>query len=1072
MAGGDFFCLFLPGDKGDARRITEGWEMMGKVRWGIMTERTVILPAFLFILAMAVLVAPVVADVGNPTVVGDGTITATDDAITYTIDVTGPGIANGDTITFDTDSVDTLNGWIDNGLTNDNVVVSSDPAAPAWTRTVDGSNSVLVLTSPGDPFIGTVTLTLTGTAEHPWKADTHALGGTLYAGALEFPFSIDNPPPPTVTVISPSSGPLAGTSVTITGTHFTGATAVTFGGTAATIYSVTDDTHITATTPASITAGAKDVAVTAPGGTGTKPGGFTYQAAPTISTVSPGSGPRGGGTSVTITGIDFTGATAVTFGGTAATIYSVTDDTHITATTPASISAGAKDVAVTAPGGTVTKTDGFTYLLAPTISTVSPASGPLAGGTSVTITGTDFTGVTAVTFGGTAATSFSFTDDTHISATTPAGKAGGKDVAVITPGGTGTNAGGFTYQAAPTVTSVSPGSGPLAGVTNVTITGTDFTGATAVTFGGNAATNLSVKDDTHLNVSTPAGTAGLADVTVTTPGGAGTKAGGFTYIVAPTVSSVSPTYGPVSRVTNVSITGTGFTGATAVTFGGKAATNLSVKDDSHINVTAPRNDTAGYADVTVTTPGGPGTLSSGFRYLNPPLLDRAPVGQPGYSAVNTNTSWNVSITGQDFVDKPTVRLIYSHYGQITATNVTVDTPNRINCTFNLFRKYPDWWDIVVVNPDGQSDTYSRGFLIETITPTVTAISPDNAFNTDLAFNAQITGTGFLDGATVNLTNADRTVDFEATGVTVVDSEHITCTFDLTGRSEGNWFVYVTNHFGLDKNNLFQMATLAVKNQISPPPPSGPSGSSGSGPAPVENQPPPQSEAAASAPSTAETAITAALQTNADGVTTQETALQSTDNMATVSIPQGTVAKAADLSPLTSVSIAPVSESGIPADTSGKRFTFAGRAYDLGPNGATFSPSITLTFTVSNPQPGQEYTIRTFDRPTNAWVDLSTTYHPESGTVTTQVSSFCYFALFAKTPVPPVATTIAQPVPSPTQGTGTFILSGMILWGVTLLKQHPLVIPAIVILAVGIFLYGMKRRGDRKKRQRERLMGHS
>jgi Flp pilus assembly protein TadB len=93
-------------------------------------------------------------------------------------------------------------------------------------------------------------------------------------------------------------------------------------------------------------------------------------------------------------------------------------------------------------------------------------------------------------------------------------------------------------------------------------------------------------------------------------------------------------------------------------------------------------------------------------------------------------------------------------------------------------------------------------------------------------------------------------------------------------------------------------------------------------------------------------------------------------------------------------------------------------------------------------------------------------------VTTEVSNFCCFALFAQAPVTPAATTKAQPVPSPTQGTGTFILSGLILWGVTQVKQHPLVIPAIVIIAVGIILYGMKRRGDRKKRQRERLMGHS
>jgi hypothetical protein len=1023
--------------------------------------------ALLVTLVMAFLVAPVAADI---TITEGPRIIAVDNSSTVLIQ-TDSEIAQGGTITID---VTALLDYLVHGLTEENVNVTSDASPARWTRalgTTENTNDTLTLTLMDNNAAAhtTISVNFTATEENPWIT-TNSQDKTCYltAEGTEFNFYITIPPAPTIDHIDPSSGPLGATNVSIYGANFIGVRTVTFGGSAATNRSVISSTQINVTTPSGA-AGPVGVVVTADGGTGSKSGAYTYKPPPTVGPVSPSTGPRGGGTSVTITGAAFTGATAVTIGGAAATGVSVTD-TQITATTPAR-TAGTAVVTVTTPWGSGTNTTGFTYIVAPAIISVEQNSGPLAGGTSVTITGTDFTGVTAVTFGGTAAT---ITDSTatQIIVTTPPGTIGAKDVTVTVDGVTTTMADGFTYRGLPTVSTVSQDSGPLDGGTGVIITGTNLTGATAVTFGGNAATGFSVTDNTHIAATTPAGTAGVKDVTVTTTGGTGTKTGGFTYKVAPTVTSVSPAYGPVSRVTNVTITGAGFTGATPVTFGGLTATNLSVIDDGHINVTAPRNDTAGYADVSVTAPGGTGTLSSGFRYLNPPLLDRAPVGQPGYSAVNTNTSWNVSITGQDFVDKPTVRLIYSHYGQITATNVTVDTPNRINCTFNLFRKYPDWWDIVVVNPDGQSDTYSRGFLIETITPTVTAISPDNAFNTDLAFNAQITGTGFLDGATVNLTNADRTVDFEATGVTVVDSEHITCTFALTGRSEGNWFVYVTNHFGLDKNNLIQMATLAVKNQISPPPPSGPSGSSGPGPAPVENQPPPQSEAAASAPSTAETANTAALQTNADGVTTQETALQSTDNMATVAIPHGIVAKDSGGSPLTSVSIAPVAETDVPADITGSTFAFAGRAYELGPDGATFSSPITLTFTVTDARAGQTYTIRMFDHTTKTWLVLPTTYHPESNTVTTEVSNFCCFALFAQAPVTPAATTKAQPSPSPTPGTGTFIISGMIMWGFAQVTQNPVVIPGIIILAAGIFLYGMKRRGDRKKRQRERLMGHS
>ncbi|WP_421928847.1 putative Ig domain-containing protein [Neoaquamicrobium sediminum] len=94
--------------------------------------------------------------------------------------------------------------------------------------------------------------------------------------------------------------------------------------------------------------------------------------------------------------------------------------------------------------GTIVNDD----LAGPSITNISPNNGPEAGGTSVTITGTNFTGATAVTFGGTAAASFTVNSSTTISAVTPAGTAGAVDVAVTTPGGTNTETGGFTYTAA------------------------------------------------------------------------------------------------------------------------------------------------------------------------------------------------------------------------------------------------------------------------------------------------------------------------------------------------------------------------------------------------------------------------------------------------------------------------------------------------------------------------------------------------------------------------------------------------------------------------------------------------
>jgi len=85
---------------------------------------------------------------------------------------------------------------------------------------------------------------------------------------------------------------------------------------------------------------------------------------------------------------------------------------------------------------------------------------------------------------------------------------------------------------APVVTGVSPATGPLAGLTPVTVTGSGFTNATGVRFGTVAATNLAVACDTQLTVTSPPATAsGAVDVTVTTPGGtsSASAADQFTY---------------------------------------------------------------------------------------------------------------------------------------------------------------------------------------------------------------------------------------------------------------------------------------------------------------------------------------------------------------------------------------------------------------------------------------------------------------------------------------------------------------------------------------------------------------
>ncbi len=156
-----------------------------------------------------------------------------------------------------------------------------------------------------------------------------------------------------------------------------------------------------------------------------------------VTSVKPSSGPLAGGKKVTIRGQDLDGATAVSFGSTPATSFTVVSPTKITAVAPAH-TPGTVHVRVT-QGAFTTPTrseDAYTYVAAPTVTRISPASGPKAGGTTVTITGTHFLGATSVTFGAKHATGFTVVSSTKITAVAPAHATGVAQVRVRSAGGT------------------------------------------------------------------------------------------------------------------------------------------------------------------------------------------------------------------------------------------------------------------------------------------------------------------------------------------------------------------------------------------------------------------------------------------------------------------------------------------------------------------------------------------------------------------------------------------------------------------------------------------------------------
>ncbi len=207
----------------------------------------------------------------------------------------------------------------------------------------------------------------------------------------------------------------------------------------------------------------------------------------------------------------------------------------------AALSTGARDLA----GNPLAGAASWSFTTAavtppPAVTGVSPVSGSINGGTAVTIGGSAFTGATTVTFGGTAAAGFTVVSDTAITAVTPAHAVGTVDVLVSTPAGTSAPdpAARFTFvdlSSALALTAADPATGAAGGGTSVTLTGANFATGATVTFGGVAATSVTVTSTTAITAIAPAHAAGVVDIVVTNPDGRSvTLTGGYTYVTCPT----------------------------------------------------------------------------------------------------------------------------------------------------------------------------------------------------------------------------------------------------------------------------------------------------------------------------------------------------------------------------------------------------------------------------------------------------------------------------------------------------------------------------------------------------------
>ncbi len=411
---------------------------------------------------------------------------------------------------------------------------------------------------------------------------------------------------------------------------------------------------------------------------------------------------------------------------------------------------------------------------APNISALSPTSGPV--GTSVIISGSNFgatQGTNTVAFNGTLATPSSWSASS-ITVPVPSGATSGS--VVVTVGGLPSN--GVLFTVTPFVASLNPTSGPLG--TSVTISGSNFgatQGTSSVTFNGIAAAPTSWSASSIVAPVPNGATTGNVVITV---GGFASNGVAFTVTApGPSISSLSPTSGPVGTL--VTITGANFgasQGTSTVTFNGTAATPSSWSATG-ITVPVPVGATTGNVIVTVG-----GVASNGVSFTVPPtptINSLSPSsGQIGASVTITGTNFGTT-QGTSTVTFNGVSATASNW---SSTSLTVSVP--ITTTGN-----------VVVTVGGVP---SNAVSFTVLPPSITSLTPSSG---QVGTSITIAGSGF------GPSQASSTVSFNGTVASPTSWTSSSIVVPVpTSATTGNVLVTVAG-----------MSSNGISFTVTPPPPS-------------------------------------------------------------------------------------------------------------------------------------------------------------------------------------------------------------------------------------------------------------
>jgi len=581
--------------------------------------------------------------------------------------------------------------------------------------------------------------------------------------------------PAVISVVDdPSSGESGGETRTVTGSGFTPASVVGLGGNMADTTYI-GPTEMTFVVPAHDAGRVQLGVYNEFGWSNMLPSDFTYYAAPAITDLSITGGSTNGGETVTLTGSDFTADTAVSFDATPATSVTFVDDTTITVVAPAHI-AGTVDITVSNAYGSTVFGNAYSFYAPPVLTSLSVTEGHVDGGTTVVLTGENFTANMNVRFGGTLATSITIDSDTQATVVTPAHAAGGVLVYVANIFGNDSIGGGFVYHDAPELLASASQGSALPGGTKITLTGNGFTPDMAVHFGDTPSPDVTYVSSTEIRPTVPAHDAGQVDLTVSNNYGSSTLVNAFFYKAPPSITSISETTGGTAGGDVITITGVSFAGSsgTTVYFGGVASPNVVVASGNQsMDVTVPAH-VAGTVNIRIVTWAGEVTENNAFTFVDP-------IAASSLSKNNgsTNGGETITISGSGFSGNMAVT-----FGGTPATSVTVNSATQLT----VVTPARTWGLIdVVVSNEHSSDTLVDAYQFF-VPPTVTSISESSGF---------ITGgdTLVITGSHFRATGTSVTIGGTAASFTRDDSTQLTVT--TPAKPEGTYDVVVTTAYGND-----------------------------------------------------------------------------------------------------------------------------------------------------------------------------------------------------------------------------------------------------------------------------------